>query len=144
MQSGGLQDNLGFQIAQANSSVRRYFEENFPHLGVTLKQIACLILLEERSQSQSAFAGFFGIHRETARSVLLKLETAGMIAMDPAFAGKRERPYTLTATGLAALPAYKRAIADCEEWLTSRYSASERTTLLCLLGRAQPLETESG
>jgi len=133
---GAIDDILGFHIRLAHGAVYRHFMETFADLGLTQKQVSVLWLVDDHPEIAQADIGRrLQIDRATVMAIVNRLQKRGFIERGASKSDKRRQTLHLTQAGHEALVGARACILAHEDWLKSRFSASEVKTLVKLLKR---------
>ena len=105
-------------------------------LDLSQKQVSVLWLVHDHPGiAQTDLARRMQMDRATTMAIVHALERKHLLARATSAADGRRIALTLTAQGEETLAAARVAIADHEQWLTSRFSAAELRQLTALLRR---------
>jgi DNA-binding MarR family transcriptional regulator len=130
----GLENILGFHIRLAHGAVYRHFSETFNHIDLTQKQVSVLWLIDENAGiSQADLGRLLQIDRATMMAIVNRLQARSYLVRSPSPLDGRRQVLTLTSEGQDALTCARRAIAEHEAWLKSRFTETEVATLIKLL-----------
>lgn len=131
-----LDEILGFHIRLAHGAVYRHFSESFADLDLTQKQVSVLwIVADGAGLSQADVGARLQMDRATTMAIVRRLETRGYLTRGRSPHDGRKHVLALTPHGADALARARAAIAVHEDWLQSRFTEGEITTLLDLLRR---------
>ncbi|WP_420140115.1 MarR family winged helix-turn-helix transcriptional regulator [Sphingomonas sp.] len=131
-----LDEILGLHIRLAHGAVLRHFAEHFAGLDLSQKQVSVLWLVHDHPGiAQTDLARRMQMDRATTMAIVHALERKQLLARAASRSDGRRVALSLTATGEEMLDAARVAIAQHEQWLTSRFSAAELRQLTALLRR---------
>lgn len=131
-----IRDIVGFHIRLAHGAVYRHFSETFAHLDLTQKQVSLLWLIDDHPDiAQTDLCKLMQMDRATTMAIINRLDSRGYLVRGKSAHDARKQTLNLTDTGRDALYIAKRAIAEHEGWLNSRFTARETATLISLLAR---------
>jgi DNA-binding MarR family transcriptional regulator len=129
-----LDDILGFHIRLAHGTVYRHFAETFSHVDLTQKQVSVLWLVHQfPGISQASLGRRLQIDRATVMAIVNRVQARGYLVRNKSRLDGRLQTLTLTPDGVQALTNARKAIAEHERWLRSRFTEAEVTTLINLL-----------
>ncbi len=129
-----LDDILGFHIRLAQGTVYRHFTETFSHVGLTQKQVSVLWLTHQfPGISQADLGRRLQIDRATVMAIVNRVQARGYLMRSKSNTDGRLQTLTLTPDGVEALTNARKAIAEHERWLRSRFTEAEVATLIGLL-----------
>ncbi len=133
---GEIRNIVGFHIRLAQGAVYRHFTEAFTSLDLTQKQVSMLWLVGDHPQiAQSDLARRMRMDRATTMAVVNRLEARNLLERQPSPNDGRKHALYLTDDGNQVLSSAKALINQHEEWLKSRFSDAEVSTLIELLSR---------
>lgn len=133
---GAIDEIVGFHIRLAHGAVYRHFTETFANLELTQKQVSVLWLVDDHPEIAQADIGRrLQIDRATVMAIVNRLQKRGFIERGASTRDKRRQTLHLTAKGHEALVEARACILQHEEWLKSRFTATEVKTLVKLLKR---------
>lgn len=131
-----LEDVVGFHIRLAHGAVYRHFSETFAGLGLTQKQVSVLWLIADHPDiAQTDLCARMQMDRATTMAIVNRLQDRALLVRGKSPKDGRKQTLNLTEAGRATLAEAKQAIAAHEEWLKSRFTATEVRKLIELLSR---------
>lgn len=127
---------LSFQLGQAHGASNRHFAQIATTLGLTFKQVCALWLIAEHpGLSQIDLGHKLHMDRATTMGVVNRLQSRGLVRRERSTSDGRKQALYLEPSGEPILTLARQATCDHETWLASRFTATERETLIDLLGR---------
>jgi len=133
---GGLRDIVGFHLRLAHGAVYRHFMETFAALDLTQKQVSVMWLIADHPGiAQTNLADLMRMDRATTMAIVDRLSDRDLLRREPSRTDRRKQALHLTPAGQTRLTLAKKAIKTHEDWLKSRFSASEVELLVELLTR---------
>lgn len=133
---GEIRNIVGFHIRLAHGAVYRHFTETFEHLDLTQKQVSVLWLVSDHPDiAQTDLAHRMRMDRATTMAIVNRLQSRGYLVRGQSKSDGRKQTLNLTEVGRRALVTAKSAILQHEQWLKSRFTDREISTLIELLTR---------
>jgi DNA-binding MarR family transcriptional regulator len=133
---GAINDILGFHIRLAHGACYRHFMDTFAHLDLTQKQVSVLWLVDDHPGiAQTDLAQRLRMDRATVMAIINRLQARGYVVRGRAGHDRRRQTLNLLPDGVTALADAKKAIAEHEDWLKSRFTKREIAKLSELLAR---------
>lgn len=130
-----LDDQIGYVLRLASQRHAAIFQRHAAH-GLTPPQFSVMIRLAEHgTASQNHLGRLTGLDVATVKGVVDRLCAKGLISARPDAHDKRLTLLSLTAAGHAMIPALQETGARVSDDTVAGLTASERKTLLRLLGR---------
>jgi DNA-binding MarR family transcriptional regulator len=103
---------------------------------MTQKQVAVLWLIDEQpGLGQTDLAKRLQMDRATVMAMVDRLQTRGFIAREASKTDKRKQVLKLLAEGRSVLKKTRKAVAEHEAWLKSRFTDKEVVILTEMLKR---------
>lgn len=131
-----IEQALSFHLGQAQGASNRHFAQITAALGLTLKQVCALWLIADHpGLSQIELGHKLHMDRATTMGVVNRLQARGLIRRERSASDGRKQALFLEPSGEPVLALARQATRDHEAWLASRFTATERETLIDLLGR---------
>jgi DNA-binding MarR family transcriptional regulator len=133
---GSLDGILGLHIRLAHGAVYRHFTESFSHLNLTQKQVSVLWLVHEfPGIAQTDLARRLQMDRATVMAIVNRLEKRGLLVRGASAHDRRRQTLHLLEEGESVLDSARKAIAEHEAWLQSRFTPAEVGQLVDMLER---------
>ena len=133
---GAINEIVGFHIRLAHGACYRHFTETFAHLELTQKQVSVLWLVDDHPGiSQIDLGQRLRMDRATTMTIINRLQARHYLRREKSATDGRKQALYLEPAGQTALADAKRAIAEHEAWVKSRFTDREVKTLLDLLAR---------
>lgn len=133
---GEINEIVGFHIRLAYGAVYRHFTETFSDLDLTQKQVSVLWLIGDHPDiAQTDLARRMRMDRATTMAIVNRLQDRGLLVRGKSASDGRKQTLNLTDAGHAILVTAKAAIRAHEDWLKSRFSATDVATLIEYLTR---------
>ncbi len=130
-----LDDQIGFILRLASQRHAAIFQRHATH-GLTPPQFSVMIRLHDYGTlSQNHLGRLTGLDVATVKGVVDRLCTKGLVATGADAYDKRLTLLSLTPTGRAMIPDLQETGARVTEETVAGLTATERKTLLRLLGR---------
>lgn len=127
---------LSFQLGQAHGASNRHFAQIAAALGLTLKQVCALWLIADHpGLSQIDLGHKLHMDRATTMGVVNRLQSRGLVRRERSTSDGRKQALYLEPSSEPVLAEARQVTRDHETWLASRFTATERDTLIDLLGR---------
>ena len=133
---GEIRNIVGFHIRLAHGAVYRHFSDTFEHLDLTQKQVSVLWLVSDHPDiAQTDLAQRMRMDRATTMAIVNRLQSRGYLVRGKSKSDGRKQTLNLTEEGGRVLVTAKSAILQHEQWLKSRFTDREISTLIELLTR---------
>lgn len=133
---GEIDDIVGFHIRLAYTAVYRHFMDTFSELDMTQKQVSVLWLVDDHPGiAQTDLAKRLRMDRATVMAIINRLEGRRLLRRGQSASDGRKQTLKLTPTGQKVLKEAKEAVREHEEWLKSRFTKQETSTLIDYLRR---------
>lgn len=133
---GALKDILGFHIRLAHGACLRHFTETFTELDLTQKQVSVLWLVDDHPGiAQTDLAQRLRMDRATTMAIINRLQAKHYLRRDRSPTDGRKQALFLEPEGIDILAKAKKAIAEHEAWVKSRFTAKEVKQLVEMLAR---------
>ena len=131
-----LGGRLSYLLKHAFFALEELHAEQLAPSGVSGRELAVLLLLEGREpESQQQAAGRLGVDRTTMVSLLVGLESKGLVTRQADAADRRRNVVGLTDAGRRTLTEAKLASDEAERQLLGELSDTESQRLRDLLRR---------
>lgn len=132
----GLRGRLTYLLKYALLTLEGLHEEHLAPSGVNARELAVLLLLDDREpESQQQAAQRLGVDRTTMVGLLDGLEAKALVARRPDTADRRRNVVELTDVGRAMLEKATRASDEAEQELLADLGEDDAARLRELLGR---------
>jgi DNA-binding MarR family transcriptional regulator len=136
IEMGLLPGLLGYHLRLAHIAVFQNFGRTVGETDITAPQLGTLLLVETNpGVSQSAIAEALRFDRSTLVQIVDRLEGRGLLKRETSTRDRRSHALTLTAAGARLLVTLKELVRVHETEIAASLSATERATLIALLGR---------
>ncbi len=142
----GMQNSLGFTLAQLGMETSRRFSSVVGEFGLEPRDFAVLFATsDEPDQSQQAVGERLSIPASSMVAIVDRLEAGGFVERRAHATDRRTRSLRLTASGQRVLAKTLDAAARHEATIARGLHERERATLLTLLRRvAENLDVPDG
>ena len=131
-----IEQTLSFHLGLANGASNRHFADIADALGLTQKQACTLWLIADHpGLSQIDLGHKLHMDRATTMGVVNRLQSRGLVRRERSTSDGRKQALYLEPSSEPVLAEARQATRDHETWLASRFTATERETLIDLLGR---------
>jgi DNA-binding MarR family transcriptional regulator len=126
----------GFLCRRALQVSEAYFLACTASLNLTPRQFSALFIVDRYAQlSQASFSRIFGLDPATCAVIMKKLSTRGLLSRKTSSEDRRERLYSLTASGREALHAAQPMVDKSERLVLRALSKTEIRELVARLQR---------
>ena len=133
---GEIRNIVGFHLRLAHGAVYRHFTETFADLELTQKQVSILWLIDDHPDiAQTDLARRMRMDRATTMAIVNRLQDRSLLMRGKSQTDRRKQTLNLTGKGRKMLSGAKKAVRAHENWLKSRFSNAEVSTLIELLTR---------
>jgi DNA-binding MarR family transcriptional regulator len=133
---GEIRNIVGFHLRLAHGAVYRHFTETFADLELTQKQVSILWLIDDHPDiAQTDLARRMRMDRATTMAIVNRLQDRNLLMRGKSQTDRRKQTLNLTDKGRKMLSGAKKAVRAHENWLKSRFSNAEVSTLIELLTR---------
>jgi DNA-binding MarR family transcriptional regulator len=137
---GPLPGWLGHLLRRSHTRMLLGFAESTAEFGITSGEFALLCLLEANPGiTLGQLAGASALDKSTLSPAVQRLTERGLVERHSVSNDRRIQALTLSAEGLAILPALKAQVEISEERLAAPLSGPERATLMRLLRKLNGL-----
>jgi DNA-binding MarR family transcriptional regulator len=126
--------SVGYAIKRAQHAIRVAMDEALRELGVTTPQYAALNAIRESPGSSGAeLARRSFVSPQTMNTILVRLESAGLIERRPSEQGGRVLETHLTKAGISVLGGCDRVAFSIEEYMLRAIKPADRERLIAWL-----------